>query len=110
MVFVLRHLQDRIDALFFALVDEGAGVDHDRLGAVGFVDNLPALDPQNRQHVLGVDPIFRAAEADKVDTTIGDHGDSLATYLSERSGKTVPETTYPQPTAGWRRKRWTDCR
>ena len=45
MVFVLRHLQDRIDALFFALVDEGAGVDHDRLGAVGFVDNLPALDP-----------------------------------------------------------------
>src|SRR5690554_6207066 len=67
LLFILRHLEDRIDRLFFGGPDEAAGVDDDDLGLLGRGDEAIALIIAHTKHHLGVDAILRAAERDEVD-------------------------------------------
>ena len=66
----LRHLEDRLDGLFFGGLNERTGVDDDDFGVVrGFRDRVSILF-QQAQHDLGVDQVLGAAEAHEIDGRI----------------------------------------
>ena len=70
---VLRHLEDRVDALFLGRVDERAGVDDDDVGVVGRVDQRVAGGLDLAEHQLGVDLVLRTTERHEVDALTQRH-------------------------------------
>ena len=65
--FMVGHLQDGIDRFFLGVVDECAGVDDNNVGLTFVGDDRITILRQMSEHDLGVDEIFRAAEADQTD-------------------------------------------
>ncbi len=75
-----RHLEDGVDRLALGLVDEGAGVDDHRLGALHVGgDRVPAAG-QLAEQDLAVDAVLGAAETDQTDA-----GGGLGTCHSRAS-------------------------
>ena len=60
----LSRLENGIDAFLLRSVDEGAGVDNERVGFGVFVCNLESLFQQGTHHHLGVDEVLRTAKRD----------------------------------------------
>ena len=61
------RLQQRVDAVALGRLDESAGVDHDRVGVVGVLDQHPAIALEPRGELFRVDVVARAAESDERD-------------------------------------------
>ena len=72
--------EDRVDRVLLRRLDEPAGVDQDRVGALGVVHQLVALGGQPARQLLGVDLVPRAPE--------GDHRD--AAPLRDRPRRDLP--------------------
>ncbi len=64
---VVGDLQNGIDGLFLGIIDKGTGVDDDNIRLTFINNNFKALGRQMAQHHLGIDQVFRAAEADQTD-------------------------------------------
>ncbi len=64
-LFALRMLEDNFGRLCFGRVDERTGVDDDGFGFGRVAHELVACGAEFRDHYLGVDKIFCAAEADE---------------------------------------------
>ena len=64
---VLMHLKDVADGFFLGGVDEGAGVDDDHIGQLGFGDDAHAGLMEVADHDFAIDEIFCATEGDEAD-------------------------------------------
>ena len=58
----LGVLEDHVGRFGLRRIDEGARVDHDRIGVGGIGNQLPAGGTELADHHLGVDEVLRAAE------------------------------------------------
>ncbi len=61
-VFQLRHLENRLDALFLRILDKTAGIDDNHFSLRLIVHQGIASLLQYTQHVLGIDKILVAAQ------------------------------------------------
>ena len=75
-LFELAHRQNVVDGFRLCVFNKAAGVDDHQIRAVRVGQNLIARHAQQKQHLLGVDLIFGAAEAD--------HANCLAHSISSQ--------------------------
>src|SRR5882724_9537306 len=88
-----HHFEDGVDRLLLCLLDEGAGVDDDGLGALQLGDDLIASAGELPQHHLAVDEVLGAAQADHAHPgALGDRGHGGGS-LTEWRGRAFPAGT-----------------
>ena len=72
LFFAANCVVNHFERLVFRCFEEAAGVDDDRVGALIFVDEFETRLLEDAEHLLAVDKVLRAAEADETHT--GDVG------------------------------------
>ncbi len=65
LLLIFRHLQDRLYALFFCIMDEAARVDHNDIGGLFLIHDLESLPIEKAQHHFRVHKILIAPKGDE---------------------------------------------